>query len=286
MLGIADGIMCGATGVSWVLQRLVHAGYLDWDRSGWIIQNVWQTLFIGCVIGVPLLRDWPWSHTVFFALHGITMLMKQHSYAFYNGHLSTLYRRRKYLLSKLRQLEAVAPVASPSTTSPRADSLSTGHLLRVPSAAEREEQQRRRRSSAAMDGASTADGGEAPDLDEIARAIESGQPLDLDQVHVFGRLIKWEADALADELRGRATSADRAYPNNLTLKNHYEWIVLPTLVYELEYPRSEFINWYYVAEKLIATFGIIFVMIVISQAMICKSITRFPHRCPELHILT
>lgn len=36
----SDGVMCAITGVSWVLQRLVFAGYIDWDRSGWIIQNV------------------------------------------------------------------------------------------------------------------------------------------------------------------------------------------------------------------------------------------------------
>lgn len=36
----SDGVLCAITGVSWVLQRLVFAGYTDWDSSGWIIQNV------------------------------------------------------------------------------------------------------------------------------------------------------------------------------------------------------------------------------------------------------
>lgn len=40
------------------------------------------------------------------------------------------------------------------------------------------------------------------------------------------------------------------------------------VVYELEYPRQGDINWYYVAEKLVATFGVIAVMIIISQAFI------------------
>jgi hypothetical protein len=44
--------------------------------------------------------------------------------------------------------------------------------------------------------------------------------------------------------------------------------VLPTLVYELEYPRSEDINWYYVAEKTAAVFGVLAVMNLISQAFI------------------
>lgn len=36
----SDGVMCALTGVSWAIQVLVYKNYLDWDRSGWIIQNV------------------------------------------------------------------------------------------------------------------------------------------------------------------------------------------------------------------------------------------------------
>lgn len=36
----SDAIMCGITVLSWALQRLVFNGCIDWDRSGWIIQNV------------------------------------------------------------------------------------------------------------------------------------------------------------------------------------------------------------------------------------------------------
>jgi sterol O-acyltransferase len=41
-----------------------------------------------------------------------------------------------------------------------------------------------------------------------------------------------------------------------------------TVVYELEYPRLEKISWNYVAEKAAATFGVLGVMIVVSQAFI------------------
>lgn len=207
------------------------------------------------------------------------MLMKQHSYAFYNGHLSTVYKKRKYLLSKLKKLEHVAPINSPSTTSPSASTISVSHLDNPPSAAE----MKGRRHSVTH-----TRGSETTDVDRISHAIESGEPLDADQVRVFERIIKWEIDGLTDELRGKATSVARAYPNNLTLANHYEYIVLPTVVYELEYPRSGSIDWYYVAEKTAATFGIILVMIMVSQAFICWSTpapTTFRHR-PKLTTLT
>ncbi|KAK6865053.1 MBOAT family protein [Apiospora arundinis] len=255
VLLVSDGVMCGLTGFGWIMQSLVHARYIRWDKSGWIIQNLWQTLFVGGVIGFPLLRDWPWTHTVFFVLHGLVMLMKQHSYAFYNGHLSTLYEKRDMLSRKLKQLELIDPVNSPSQTKPPVSELSIDHLANQPSASVYKERRQSIHQGSITDG-----------IEQISDTIDSGKPLDMDQLQLFERMIKWEMDALTDELKGKATDPARSYPNNLTLANHYEWIVLPTLVYELEYPRSESINWYYVAEKATAMFGLIFVMIMVSQA--------------------
>lgn len=218
--------------------------------------QIWQTVYIGAVVELTLWRNWPWSHTVFFVMHGVVMLMKQHSYAFYNGYLSSVYKKRSQLLARLKELEHVSPVQTPSHTEPPVSAISTSHLAHIPSAHEYKE---RRRSMHYE---------RIPDIDKIAAAICSGEPLDEEQVHVFERILRWEVDALSDELRGKATTADRAYPNNLTLVNHFEFVVLPTLVYEVEYPRSDSINVYYAAEKMAACFGVIFVMIMISQAFI------------------
>lgn len=218
-------------------------------------------MFIGGVIALTLIRDWPWTHTVFFVLHGIVMLMKQHSYSFYNGYLSTAYKKRRYLLSKLKQLELIVPKKLTPATCSLASTLSVSHLTKPPSAVEMKEPRQ---------SINVVRGPEVSDLDRISVSIDSGEPLDADQARVFERIIRWEIDGLSEELRGKATSVVRAYPNNLTLVNHYEYIVLPTVVYELEYPRSDSIDWYYVAEKTAATFGIIFVMIMVSQAFICR----------------
>ncbi|KAF5002636.1 hypothetical protein FDECE_10567 [Fusarium decemcellulare] len=253
VLLLSDGIMCALTVVSWLIQRLVFANYLDWDGAGWVVQNLWQTTFIAGVVGLTLWRDWPWTHTVFFVLHGIVMLMKQHSYAFYNGHLSTVYKKRATLLKKLKQLDLVHPVTTPSQTAPPVSSISTGHLNIPPSA------EQRRKSNSELEET------EESDIDKISRAIASGQPLDDEQIVLFERIIKWEVDALTDELKGTANSVDKAYPHNLSFIDHYKWIPLPTLVYELEYPRSDSISWTYVAEKLAAMVGVLFVMVQVSQ---------------------
>jgi sterol O-acyltransferase len=191
------------------------------------------------------------------------MLMKQHSYAFYNGHLSSVYKKRNILERRLKQLETICPVTSHSLTNPPTSDISTSHLDRQPSAPEYAERR-----------LSISKGNLADDIARISNAIDSDEPLYLDQLQLFERMIKWEIDALTDELRGKATSPSHYYPNNITAYNQYEFVCLPTLVYELEYPRSESINWYYVAEKSAALFGLIFVMIMISQAYIYPVVMR------------
>jgi sterol O-acyltransferase len=193
------------------------------------------------------------------------MLMKQHSYAFYNGHLSEEYKTRKMLLTKLKQLEDLSPSQTPSATVPSASSLSTSYLDHKPTPSDVNQRLYERRHSLG-DALSTTD--------QVAAAIGTGEPLDLDQIQTFARILKWEIDVLTEELKGKSTVSGRNYPNNLTVSNHYEYIVLPTLVYELEYPRSDRINWYYVAEKAAGIVGLLGIMNLISQSYIYPVVVR------------
>lgn len=109
---------------------------------------------------------------------------------------------------------------------------------------------------------------EVSEIASIGQAIEAGESLDAEQIQTFHRVLNTEITILDEELRGKCTTTDNVYPNNLTLYNFIEWTCLPTLVYDLEYPRQEHVNWWYVAEKSAATLGVIWVMIIISQAYI------------------
>ncbi|CAK7567517.1 MAG: Sterol O-acyltransferase 2 (Sterol-ester synthase 2) [Sporothrix epigloea] len=270
---LSDGILCALTGVSWLIQLIVFDGRLmEWDGAGWIVQNVWQTLYVAGFVGWTQLRDWPWSHTVFFVLHGLVMLMKQHSYAFYNGYLSSIYKRRIVLQLRLNELrrikldtfeddEEVAWTSGRPSTDAALASAAQGTAI----------VEGVKKPSSHDAAASTVSPGA---LNKVVEALKSGQPLDVNQARVFERILHWELDGLTEELRGKATRPDKSYPHNLTMLNHYEYIVLPTLVYELEYPRSQTINWRYAAEKLVAVFGIIFAMIMISQAFMYPVVMR------------
>ncbi|KAF2147340.1 uncharacterized protein K452DRAFT_240748 [Aplosporella prunicola CBS 121167] len=257
VLGLTDGVMYAATAAGFLLQKAVAKGVLTWDHSGYIIQHVWQTFYLFAVLCWTVYREWPWTHTIFIVLHCIAFLMKQHSYSFYNGYLSLVYRRKQLLEGKLDELSQKQPDASSRPTSPIATSFELPKEGTL---------HKRRRSS--MTNSSTNLLKEKSAVSTIAASIESGEPLDQEQLDAFSRVIKDEIESLTVELRGKSTSDKNAYPNNLTFANFADWSVLPTLVYELEYPRQERINWWYVAEKTAATFGVIWVMMVISQAYI------------------
>jgi sterol O-acyltransferase len=259
VMGLTDGAMFLGTFEGWIMQKLVHKRWINWARTGWILQNIWQTAYLGAFVGWTYYRDWPWSHSIFITLHCLVFLMKMHSYSFYNGYLSGVTLRKELLEKKLKQLEAMEPLQSPPTSPVREQSTSTGidnnnlTATRRPSTAHR---------------TSTNFQAEPTEVAAVASAIESGQPISPEQVQIFSDIIKGEIAELAKELRGKSEDGKAAYPKNLTLGNHAEYICLPTLVYELDYPRQESTNWWYVAEKSAATFGILIIMQVISQAYV------------------
>lgn len=109
---------------------------------------------------------------------------------------------------------------------------------------------------------------EESEIAAIGQAINAGHQLDSEQIETFRRVLNTEITILGEDLRGKCTTTDNVYPNNLTFYNFLEWACFPTLVYDLEYPRQGRINWWYVAEKSAATLGVIWIMIIISQAYI------------------
>jgi sterol O-acyltransferase len=273
VLGITDGVMCASCVVTLILQRMVQKGWLHWERGGWIVQNVWQSAYLGAIVGWTYFRDWPWTHSIFVVLHGLVFVMKQHSHAFYNGYLSGVYRRRAALERKLKQLDNMDPITSP-LTSPQAE--------RPGSAGFASGFDRRRSSTHAPPKARPSIGRrtgtnfttETSDVASVAKAIEAGSPINTDQMQIFSDVIRAEISDLDRELTGKSLNPSDQYPRNLTLWNFFDYICMPTLVYELSYPRQERINWAYVAEKLTATFGVLCVMMVISQAFIYPPVAK------------
>ena len=158
--------------------------------------------------------NWTWTAQVFFTLHTLVLLMKMHSYAFYNGHLSTTERR-------------LAALDTPETAS-------TAAAVRYPS----------------------------PNtlVNEIDRGIEEKEHQDE----------KEALNTLREDLALELTSplGHITYPQNLTTLNYVDYILCPTLCYELEYPRTKKTQWMELFYKTLAVFGCIFLLTITSEEFI------------------
>lgn len=175
------------------LQKAIAKGGISWERTGWILQMVWEAVYLGIVIEYTLWKDWPWIQTVFIVLHCLVMLMKQHSYTFYNGHLSVVYKRLQSLEKKLAELRAL------DTSGPN-----VRHHIRTGS----------------------VDSGV-----DIREGLEEKEELDSAQVEDFERAIMEELASCNAELSSHVEDDDGpkvVYPQNLTWWNYFEYIHFPT----------------------------------------------------------
>lgn len=219
-LAIADGLMVASTGVSLYLHRLFRSsnGNLQWGKAGIWIQSIYQAIWLFVWVDWPFVLEWTWTAQVFFALHTLTFLMKMHSYAFYNGHLSETERR-------LRALDS--PESGPSLHKAVIYPSSPARLLELD-----------------------------PDSDSDNTVKERKKKEDIEEIRT----------SLATELT--SPMGNITYPQNLTVYNFADYIICPTLCYELEYPRTEGIRWLEVFYKTLAVFGCIFLMTVVSEEFI------------------
>ncbi|KAF2664519.1 acyl-CoA/sterol acyltransferase [Microthyrium microscopicum] len=261
ILGLTDGVMVGSTVVGLGLQKAVAKEWISWRRTGWIIQNLWQTAFLFSILAWTWYREWPWTHTIFMVMHTLTFVMKQHSYAFYNGYLSQLNRRKRLLERKLEHLRSTE--SSDEAPSPVVD------VLRASGVENTQEPNGQIQRRPPLNSRTLTDPTkENSHLSAVVTAIDDETSVNDDAKSEFTTAIENELAALTKELHGKTTNPEKQYPNNLTLANWADYTIIPTLCYELEYPRQKHINWWYVAEKSAAALGGIFVMIVVSQAYI------------------
>ena len=80
-----------------------------------------------------------------------------------------------------------------------------------------------------------------------------------------GSMKKQEGDCLEtkqqiETLKLEMSKGSTTFPENMTLANYVDYLLVPTLVYELEYPRTDNIRIHYIIEKIVATIGIVAIL--------------------------
>ncbi|EZF31922.1 hypothetical protein H109_05504 [Trichophyton interdigitale MR816] len=94
-LAFVDLAMVASTAVTVPLHKVIRRskGLLRWGMGGMFVQSLYQFTWLSFWVILPFKLDWTWTSQVFLTLHSLVFLMKMHSYAFYNGHLSETERR-------------------------------------------------------------------------------------------------------------------------------------------------------------------------------------------------
>lgn len=248
-LAIADFLMVASTAVALPLHRIFRAapigGALGWATGGTAIMSIYQVLWLALWIAVPFLLDWTWTSQVFFLLHTMVLLMKMHSYAFYNGHLSETEKRLRALDDPTTASRAPAYLY-PTSENPMGTVASP------------------KRAKAKGKGAKVEPrhhGDHTKSSDDDDESVSS--------------VIADEIAQLREYLARELTSpiGNITYPSNLTWSNYLDFLCCPTLCYEIEYPRTSKIDWQNLLSKIAATFGCIFLLTVISEEFILPALT-------------
>ncbi|KAI5305479.1 hypothetical protein KEM56_004315 [Ascosphaera pollenicola] len=253
-LGRVDFLMVASTGVGVLLQKLIRWGgmkdlttkggsawgILAWETTGFWLQSVYELAWLVFWANVPLSLDWTWTATVFFTLHVICLLMKMHSYTFYNGHLSACELEIRALDN-----EADEKAKLDTQTYPKHSHHPGSNPNYSPS------KEVGKPSSSDNDSVPTA-----PELQDITEGVPTG-----DDITINAR-----RQTLANELT--STLGHVTYPDNMTWGDYVLFLFSPTLCYELEYPRVKEIRYWKIAVDALAVFGCIFLMILVSGEFI------------------
>ncbi|KAH8665120.1 sterol o-acyltransferase-like protein [Tricladium varicosporioides] len=214
-LALADALMVATTAVSLPLHRLFRSSTgtmlgLRWQGGGMALQSLFQTVWFAFWVVVPFHQEWTWTAQVFLTLHTIVLLMKMHSYAFYNGHLSETEKRLRALDNPLTASKAPA--------------------YQYPLSGHKQISEKREQTAA-----------------ETLEVAQLREDLAIELISPLGSV---------------------SYPKNLTWSNYTDFLFCPTLCYELEYPRTSGIDWPQLGYKVLATFGVIFLLTITSEEFI------------------
>ncbi|KAJ4263074.1 Sterol O-acyltransferase 2 (Sterol-ester synthase 2) [Fusarium torreyae] len=275
-LAIADFLMVATTAVSLPLNRAARnakpGSFLVWHRGGRAIQSIYQVAWLSLWIVVPFYFEWTWTSQVFFLLHTMVLLMKMHSYAFYNGHLSQTEKRLHALDNPFSPPDRRPAYQYPTADHPGIIADTNGESANTNGKKRRRQRSRRRRQQpkrTGSDGNKSNDEVDATNTNQLAPSPSASATNSADEV-----------DELREDLACELTSpmGNVTYPNNLTWSNYLDYLLCPTLCYEIEYPRTASINWISLIAKIIATFGCIFLLTIISEDFILPVLTDASER--------
>ena len=224
-------------------------------RNHWIgftfsklLQFVIELGFVTIAVTWTQFRSWHWPQTAVFCLHSIAVFMKIHSYISASRDYELQWRRLQTLTNHSGSTDqSKAPALRHSGRKSAAKSTELNHRnfeIELPP--------RRRVSPAKMSSTPVKHLSEAGRREqEELQAIKSN----LEYRHTISII---DQHGISHE--SKETGVVTKYPENCGLRNFVDFLIIPSFVYQLGYPRTDRIRIGYLFEKTIACFGIVGVL--------------------------
>ncbi|TFK63001.1 MBOAT-domain-containing protein [Pluteus cervinus] len=300
-LALSDAVLVGSTFLCVPFAKAISRGWIRYYWTGVILQHTLQTLLLFIAVAWTFNRKWPWVQSGFLTLHTIVMIMKVHSYMTVNGQLQNASQQSQILLEQMQALtdkvggwekaildaqhqraEAEAVIEATLSTSddtseptpagtPHIPHGSSATYLDVPTAVAL----RKRLAAVAMERSTSSDtsngGSSTPILiykstDDKKSPDVGPHPLIDHPDESIANIAKEYSELQSDLV---STGPEHvAWPNNISWKNFAVYQLIPSLVYELEYPRTDRIRPLYIFEKTVATFGTFALLYTVTETFI------------------
>lgn len=291
-LALSDLLLVSTTILCVPFAKAISKGWINYYWTGAILQHAFQTCVLLITVTWTFHRQWPWVQSGFLTLHSLVMIMKMYSYISVNGYLQSISRCSIGVLAELNgatarvggleqalrdamskrvqaQAAAETPVTDVTSTPMEMSTPDTeGVLMKSYTDAKTAAALRQRLAavSSSLDENTKSErgavngNGRGIDGVEIAHVL-SYHP----DEHVAG-LAKEFLD-LDSELVSTGPEQVR-WPDNVTYRNFAVYQLIPTLVYELEYPRTDRIRPMYIFEKTVAFMGSFALLYTVAECFI------------------
>ncbi|KAK0202565.1 MBOAT, membrane-bound O-acyltransferase family-domain-containing protein [Desarmillaria ectypa] len=270
-LALSDAALVGSTTICVPFAKAISKGWIRYYWTGVFIQHTIQTFILFTAVTWTFNRQWPWVQSGFLTLHSLVMIMKMHSYMSVNGYLQYITEQSQVILDQLRQAtghvggweKALADATarrteadSPSVTCSDTDTSISSPVGTPPVPIGMQGSYVDANAAAVIRRrlvAATAENVKQKMAAEVIPSAFDSHPL-IDHPNEYISDLAKEYSELQGELRSPGPEY-LVWPNNITFKNFAVYQLIPTLVYELEYPRTDRIRPLYIFEKTTATFG-------------------------------
>ncbi|KAL6304532.1 MBOAT, membrane-bound O-acyltransferase family-domain-containing protein [Sparassis latifolia] len=304
-LTLSDATLVGSTFLCVPFAKAIKNGWIKYHWTGVILQHLWQCCVLAFAVTWTFNRQWPWVQSGFLTLHSLVMIMKVHSYIATNGNLTVANAEAESIYAKLHSAVAedggwdsalaaaeanrtkiesegghvgngnsypngTPKVTEGSTTSYIPPDAAVALRQRITASGSRITQDSEsssrsdtpeRTTQVKTAGTRVAGVSEPSDIPPTPSQILANHP----SSHI-AELARAHAE-LEAELTSSGPEHIR-WPANISLRNFGVYLLIPSLVYELEYPRTDRIRPLYVFEKTVATFGSFALLYTVTESFI------------------